>query len=56
MATAKETKAKLVRGVVLFDSWVGKHDEIVEYDEKTAREIEAAGYIDTHPNALKAVE
>lgn len=55
MANAKESKpVAKVKGVVLFNCWAGKLGDVVEYDAETAAKVEAEGYIDTHPNALKA--
>lgn len=40
---------------VLCDCVYGKHDEILELDANVAEAAYAAGYVDTHPNAIKAI-
>lgn len=45
----------LVECAVLHDSIYGKHDEIIELDAVQAEAARAAGYVDTHPNAIKAI-
>lgn len=51
----KSAKAGAVECAVLYDSIYGKHDDIIQLDEETAKAAEAAGYIDTHPNAILAI-
>lgn len=51
----KSAKADVVECAVLYDSIYGKHDDIIELDADTAKAAEAAGYIDTHPNAITAI-
>lgn len=40
---------------VLCDCVYGKHDDILELDAGVADAAYAAGYVDTHPNAIKAI-
>lgn len=40
---------------VLKDSFFGKHDEIIDLPKELALEAEREGYVDTHPNAIKAI-
>lgn len=51
----KSAKAGTVECAVLCDNIYGKHDDIIELDAGAAKAAEAAGYIDTHPNAIKAI-
>lgn len=45
----------LVDCAVLFDNIYGKHDDIVSLPADQAEAARAAGYVDTHPNAIKAI-
>jgi hypothetical protein len=47
--------ADLVECAVLHDNVYGKHDDIIELSADHAEAAEAAGYVDTHPNAIKAI-
>lgn len=56
MAKKEEaSKADAVECAVLYDSVYGKHDDIIELDADAAEAARAAGYVDTHPNAIKAI-
>jgi hypothetical protein len=50
-----EQDLDLVECAVLHDSIYGKHDQIIELDAVQAEAARAAGYVDTHPNAIKAI-
>lgn len=54
MAIEKK-KAGAVECAVLHDSVYGKHDQIIELDAAAAKAAAAGGYVDTHPNAIKAI-
>lgn len=58
MANEKKPAAKVgkVKALVLSDSVYGRCGEVCEFDAAEAEAIEAAGYIDTHPNAVKSAE
>ena len=53
-APAKEAGGKVLCAV-LCDCVYGKHNDILELDADTAEAAYAAGYVDTHPNAAKAI-
>lgn len=53
MATKKDDQA--VECAVLHDSIYGKHDDIIKLLADQAAEAAKAGYVDTHPNAIKAI-
>lgn len=59
MAKAKNIKQEAPAGkvecAVLFDCIYGKHDDIIEMDADLAEAARAAGFVDTHPNAIKAI-
>lgn len=56
MATKKTDPAPgAVECAVLYDNIYGKHDDIVELPAEQAASAAAAGYVDTHPNAIKAI-
>lgn len=57
MAKGKNTKQEdgKVECAVLFDCIYGKHDDIIEMDADLAEAARAAGFVDTHPNAVKAI-
>lgn len=48
-------KGKKVECVVLYDSIYGKHDEIIKLGAAAAKAAAEAGYVDPHPNAIKAI-
>lgn len=48
-------KAAQVECVVLHDCIYGKHDDIITLGDAEAKAAYAAGYVDTHPNALRAI-
>lgn len=52
----KPAKSQQVRALVLSDCVYGKCGEVKSFEEVEAKAIEAAGYIDTHPNAVKSVK
>lgn len=57
---ANEKKAPLkapkkVECAVLSDCVYGKHDDIIELGAAEAEAAYAAGYVDTHPNAVRAI-
>jgi hypothetical protein len=52
---SEQEAAGLVECAVLHDSIYGKHDDIIELDATHAEAARAAGYVDTHPNAIKAI-
>lgn len=45
----------MVECAVLLDCIYGKHDDIITLTESEARSAQAGGYVDTHPNAIKAI-
>lgn len=51
----KSAKADTVECAVLYDSIYGKHDDIIKLGPDAAKAAESAGYVDTHPNAIKAI-
>lgn len=53
--SAEPKKAAKVECAVRFDSVYGKHGEIIELDAAAAEAAYAAGYVDTHPNAIRAI-
>lgn len=57
MASEKKpvAKADTIECAVLCDSIYGKHDDIIELDAATAHAAKAAGWVDTHPGAIKAI-
>ena len=57
MANEKKPAAKpaLVECAVLCDCVYGKHGEIIELAPEAAKAAQAAGCVDTHPNAIKAL-
>lgn len=59
MAKAKNSLSEESGGkvlcAVLCDCVYGKHDEILELDADVADAAYAAGYVDIHPNAVKAI-
>lgn len=56
MTTKRKTKAKQVKCRVLFDSYLGKINEIITLDVATAQKAEEQGFVDCHPNAIKAAQ
>lgn len=40
---------------VLHDCVYGKHDDIIVLDRAVAEAAAQSGYVDTHPNAIKAI-
>lgn len=50
-----EEPADLVQCAVLYDSVYGKHDDIIELPRAQADAAHAAGFVDTHPHAMKAI-
>lgn len=54
-AKPEAAKAAKVECAVLHDCIYGKHDDIISLDAAEAKAAEAAGYVDTHPNALRAI-
>lgn len=56
MATAKKAEPQTVKALVLYDSVYGKCGEVAEFDANEAKQIEAAGFIDTHPNAVASAQ
>lgn len=58
MAVKKEAASKpaaKIECAVLCDCVYGKHDDIISLDRAEAETARAAGYVDTHPNAIKAI-
>lgn len=57
MANDKKAPAKAgkVACAVRYDNVYGKHDEIIELEADEAKAAAAGGYVDTHPNAIKAI-
>lgn len=62
MAKASKAEAKApaknsgsVECAVLCDCVYGKHNDIIELDADIAQAAFEAGYVDTHPNAMKAI-
>ena len=59
MAKAKnslpEDSGGKVLCAVLCDCVYGKHNDILELDADVAEAARAAGYVDVHPNAIKAI-
>lgn len=53
---AAEKASGKVECAVLHDSVYGKHDDIILLDVAVAEAAYAAGYVDTHPNAIKAIK
>lgn len=53
--TPDDDLAPTVECAVLHDSVYGKHDEIITLPEDQAVAVAAAGYVDMHPNAIKAI-
>jgi hypothetical protein len=47
--------AEMVECAVLHDSIYGKHDDIIELPLEQAEAARSHGYVDTHPNAIKAI-
>jgi hypothetical protein len=45
----------LVECAVLYDSVYGKHDDIIQLPRAQADAAHAAGFVDTHPHAMKAI-
>ena len=45
----------MVECAVLLDCIYGKHDEIISLTQSEAKSAQAGGYVDTHPNAIKAI-
>lgn len=45
----------MVECAVLLDCIYGKHDDIITLTESEAKAAQAGGYVDTHPNAIKAI-
>jgi hypothetical protein len=54
-AKAAVDKGDVVECAVLFDSSYGKHDDIVLMPPEQAKAVAAAGFVDHHPNAVKAI-
>lgn len=50
-----EEEQDLIECAVLHDSIYGKHNEIIRLTVEHAAAAEAAGYVDSHPNAIKAI-
>jgi hypothetical protein len=50
-----EEPADLVECAVLYDSVYGKHDDIIQLPRAQADAAHAAGFVDTHPHAMKAI-
>ncbi len=50
-----EEEHDLVECAVLHDSIYGKHNEIIRLSVDHAAAAETAGYVDSHPNAIKAI-
>jgi len=46
---------EVVECAVLYDNIYGRHDDIIELPAEQAEAARAAGYVDTHPNAIKAI-
>jgi hypothetical protein len=58
MAKKEQSQEKAtgkIECAVRFDCHLGKHDDIVSLDSAEAEAARAAGYVDTHPNAIKAI-
>lgn len=55
MAKKEASQGDTVECAVLCDNIYGKHDDIIELDADAAKAAAAAGYVDTHPNAIKAI-
>lgn len=49
------TPVDLVECAVLYDSVYGKHDDIIQLPRAQADAAHAAGFVDTHPHAMKAI-
>lgn len=45
----------MVECAVLLDCIYGKHDDIITLTEGEAKSAQVGGYVDTHPNAIKAI-
>ena len=50
-----ELPVVMVECAVLLDCIYGKHDDIITLTESEAKSAQAGGYVDTHPNAIKAI-
>jgi hypothetical protein len=50
-----EQQAAKIECAVRFDCHFGKHDDIIELPRGEAKAAEADGFVDTHPNAIKAI-
>lgn len=50
-----DAKHAQVECAVLYDSIYGKHDDIILLDRADAEDAYRAGYVDTHPNAMRAI-
>lgn len=53
--SGEDSQAQVVECAVLYDNIYGKHDDIIELPAEQAAAAAAAGYVDTHPNAIKAI-
>lgn len=53
--TLDDDSVPAVECAVLHDSVYGKHDEIITLPADQAVAAATAGYVDTHPNAIKAI-
>src|SRR5690606_30112135 len=54
-AAQASTLNERVECAVLCNNIYGKHDDIIELPPEEAAAAAAAGYVDTHPNAIKAL-
>ncbi len=54
-ASDQESPVVMVECAVLLDCIYGKHDDIISLTQSEAKSAQAGGYVDTHPNAIKAI-
>lgn len=50
-----EGTIKSIECAVLHDSIFGKHNDIIELPTNIAEAARDGGFVDTHPNAIKAI-